>query len=133
MTDQATPSSSQSQAAALRAVSLDEVAKDKALVTAGAPGPAADPALVAKAEQFVDALLSLDPADIRARQDGKSAIENMGLDLQRRAAQKSQMLKQPIKKLTERAQDNGDVGNALIDLKMAVEEIDPGAIDFEAG
>jgi len=123
-TNQPAPSSSQSQAAALHAVSLDEVAQDKALV-AGAPGsPAADPALVAKAEQFVDALLSLDPADVRARQDGKSAIENMGLDLQRRAAQKSQMLKQPIKKLTERAQDNGDVGNALINLKMTVEEIE---------
>jgi len=132
-TNQTAPTGSQSQAAALHAVSLDEVAQDKALVSAGAPGPAADPALVAKAEQFVDALLSLDPADVRARQDGKSAIENMGLDLQRRAAQKSQMLKQPIKKLTERAQDNGDVGNALINLKMTVEEIDPGAIDFEAG
>jgi len=133
MTNQPAPSSSKSQAAALHAVSLDEVAQDKALVAGGAPSPVADPALQAKAEQFVDALLSLDPADIRARQDGKSAIENMGIDLQRRAAQKSQMLKQPIKKLTERTQDGGDVGNALIDLKMTVEEIDPGTIDFEAG
>ncbi|OGA04336.1 MAG: hypothetical protein A3H35_14360 [Betaproteobacteria bacterium RIFCSPLOWO2_02_FULL_62_17] len=117
----------------MHAVSLDEVAQDKSLVAGAAPSPAADPALQAKAEQFVDALLSLDPADIRARQDGKSAIENMGLELQRRAAQKSQMLKQPIKKLTERTQEGGDVGNALIDLKMKVEEIDPGEVDFESG
>lgn len=133
MTNQPAAPSSQSQAAALRAVSLDEVAQDKALVTGGAAGPAADPALQAKAEQFVDALLSLDPADVRARQDGKSAIENMGLELQRRAARKSQMLNQPIKKLTERTQEGGDVGNALIDLKMTVEDIDPGQFDFEAG
>jgi len=133
MTNQTAAPNSQSQAAALHAVSLDEVAQDKSLVAGAAPSPAADPALQAKAEQFVDALLSLDPADIRARQDGKSAIENMGLELQRRAAQKSQMLKQPIKKLTERTQEGGDVGNALIDLKMKVEEIDPGEVDFESG
>jgi len=96
-------------------------------------GSAADPALQAKAEQFVERCSASIRPNIRARQDGKSAIENMGLDLQRRAAQKSQMLKQPVKKLTERTQEGGDVGNALIDLKMKVEEIDPGEIDFEAG
>lgn len=133
MTNQPAAPGSQSQSAALHAISLEEVAQDKALVTAAAPAASVDPVLQAKAEQFVDALLSLDPADVRARQDGKSAIENMGVELQRRAAQKSQMLKQPIKKLTERTQEGGDVGNALIELKMTVEGIDPGEIDFEAG
>ena len=131
MTNQPSAPGSQTHSAALRAISLDEVAQDKALMPGAAP--AADAALQTKAEQFVDALLSLDPADVRARQDGKSAIENMGVELQRRAAQKSQMLKQPIKKLTERTQEGGDVGNALIELKMTVEGIDPGEFDFESG
>lgn len=95
--------------------------------------PTQDPALDAKANAFVTALLSLDPADAQAREEGKNAVENMGLDLQRRAAKRSQMLQQPVKKLTERSADNGDVGNALINLKVEVEALDPGKLDLEPG
>jgi uncharacterized protein YaaN involved in tellurite resistance len=43
------------------------------------------------------------------------------------------MLKQPIHKLYKEAEEGGAVGNALIDLKVKVEELDPGKFDFEAG
>jgi uncharacterized protein YaaN involved in tellurite resistance len=118
--------------AALHVATAQELRQELSLGEPAAAKPV-DRALEAKADKFVAALLSLDPADFKSREDGKGAIENMGLDLQRRAAQKSEMLKQPIKKLTERSQEGGDVANALIDLKMKVEEIDPGQLDLEPG
>ncbi len=57
----------------------------------------------------------------------------MGLEAQRKSAVKSEMLKEPIKMLSERAEDGGPVANALLDLKMKVEELDPAQFDFEAG
>jgi len=119
-------------AAPLHVATAQELRQELALGEPAAVKPA-DKALEAKADKFVAALLSLDPADFKSREDGKGAIENMGLDLQRRAAQKSEMLKQPIKKLTDRSQEGGEVANALIDLKMKVEEIDPGQLDLEPG
>ncbi|MBU1191670.1 MAG: toxic anion resistance protein [Gammaproteobacteria bacterium] len=98
-----------------------------------ADAAAQDPELVAKAEQFVAVLLEIDPADVNSRGTGTSAVETMGLDLQRRAAQKSQMLKQPVHKLAQRSEDGGEVANALVDLKMEVENLDPGEVDFEPG
>ena len=43
------------------------------------------------------------------------------------------MLKQPVHKLYEGATEGGEVANALVDLKMKVEELDPGKFDFEPG
>ena len=63
----------------------------------------------------------------------KQAIENLGGDLQREAARRSAMLKQPVHKLYEGATEGGEVANALVDLKMKVEELDPGQFDFEPG
>jgi uncharacterized protein YaaN involved in tellurite resistance len=92
-----------------------------------------DKELDAKADVFVQALLQLDASDIQKKSDGKSAVENMGADLQRQSAKQSEMLKQPIKRLSERGAEGGDVANALVNLKMEVEELDPGQFDFEPG
>jgi len=43
------------------------------------------------------------------------------------------MLKQPISKLSQRGEDGGEVANALVDLKMKVEELDPAQFDFSPG
>jgi uncharacterized protein YaaN involved in tellurite resistance len=77
--------------------------------------------------------LQLYASDIQKKSDGKSAVENMGADLQRQSAKQSEMLKQPIKRLSERGAEGGDVANALVNLKMEVEELDPGQFDFEPG
>lgn len=86
-----------------------------------------------KADAFIEALLKLDPKEVSDKNDGKTSIENMGLDLQRKAMQTSEMLKQPIKNLSKKAEDGGDVANALVNLKMEVEQLDPSRFDFEAG
>lgn len=95
--------------------------------------PGADAGLDAQAEQLVRELLGFDADEMDAQRSRKEAVERMGLETQRRAAKQSALLKQPIKTLSRRAEDGGDVANALIDLKVQVEELDPGRFDFEPG
>lgn len=92
-----------------------------------------DKALDAKADQFVDTLIKLNPEDLAARKEGTSAVEAVGVDLQRRSAHKSKMLQEPVRKLMQRGDDKGDVGNAMLQLRLEVEEIDPAKFDFEPG
>lgn len=86
-----------------------------------------------QAGALVEQLLSFDANQIAERQARTNAVEQMGVDVQRRAAKQSALLKQPVKKLAERSQDGGSVANALLDLKMNIEELDPGKFDFEPG
>jgi len=93
----------------------------------------ADPKLAQQAEDLVARILNTSVTDSDAQNRTKAAIEAMGSQLQREAAHRSQMLKQPIAKLYERSEDGGEVANALVDLKVKVEELDPGKYDLEAG
>jgi uncharacterized protein YaaN involved in tellurite resistance len=86
-----------------------------------------------QADQYVEQLLSFDPQQFAEQQARKDAVEQMGAEVQRRATKQSALLQQPIKTLSKRGADGGDVANALIDLKMKVEDLDPGKIDLEAG
>ena len=95
------------------------------------PGEEKD--LEAKADHFVKQLIDFEPAKIDEEGDRKEAVEHMGLDLQAKAAKQSVLLRQPIKTLSKKSEDGGDVANALISLKVQVEELDPGKFDFEPG
>lgn len=105
------------------------LADPKAIVLA--PGDATQ--LEQQADALVQRLLTLDAEEMAERVARKQAVEQMGLDVQRRAARQSALLKQPVKALTTRSQDGGQVANALLDLKLKVEELDPGKFDFEPG
>lgn len=105
------------------------LADPKAIVLA----PSDEAELEQRADALVQQLLTLDPEDMAERVARKQAVEQMGLDVQRRAARQSALLKQPVKALTARSQDGGQVANALLDLKLKVEELDPGKFDFEPG
>ena len=96
-------------------------------------GPDVDPELEKKAQDFADMLVNLDSGDLTSQDDAKAAVETMGRGLQREAAHRSAMLKQPIRDLSKQTEDGGPVANALIDLKMKVEELDPSRFDFSAG
>jgi len=85
------------------------------------------------AQDYVDKLLDIDLKDSSAVQRSKISVESMSSHLQKEAAKRSEMLKQPIKTLTERGEDGGEVANALVNLKVQVEELDPNPLDFEAG
>ena len=95
--------------------------------------PEVDPELDSMAEQFASQLVTLDPTDLKGQDEAKSAIEEMGRDLQRQSSHRSRMLQQPIKELSEHGTDGGPVAQSLVDLKLQVEELDPNQIDFDAG
>jgi len=89
-----------------------------------------DGKLEQQATTFVDKLLDYSKDDINAQESSKAAVEILGEKVQREAAHRSQMLQGPIKELQRRGDDGGEVANALIDLKLKVEELDPNKIDF---
>lgn len=92
-----------------------------------------DQELTTKADQFVTDLLNFDAKNVEEKSDRKASVEQMGLEVQKRAAKKSELLRQPVSKLANRGAEGGDVANALVNLKMQVEELDPGKFDFEPG
>ena len=92
-----------------------------------------DAELEDKARQFADALIDPDSSDFEAQDEMKAAINDMGRELQRKAGRQSKMLQQPIKDLSKHGEDGGPVANALVELKMEVEELDPNRFDFSAG
>jgi uncharacterized protein YaaN involved in tellurite resistance len=97
---------------------------------------APDPQLDQQASAFVQAVLSLNPEEpsaLDARRQNAAAVETLGSKSQQEAAHRSAMLKEPIRKLAARGEDGGEVANALVNLKLKVEELDPGQFDLEAG
>lgn len=103
---------------------------------ATAEAEAADPELVKMADDFIQRILAFNPedstqADLRSR--NIASVENLGAQVQKDAALRSAMLKEPIRKLAAKGEDGGEVANALVNLNMEVEELDPGKFDFEAG
>ncbi|MFL5813716.1 MAG: toxic anion resistance protein [Bdellovibrionia bacterium] len=92
-----------------------------------------DSELENKAERFVDRLMEVRPEDLQAREAKRASVETMSIDLQRKAAEQMALLKEPIRKLTARSEEGGEVANALIQLKEKVEELDPAKFDFEPG
>lgn len=95
--------------------------------------PGQQPELDRRAEDFVKALVAVNPVDESARASAKNSVESIGYDLQKEAARQSEMLKQPLHALAKKSEDGGEVAKSLIDLKMQVEDLDPGSIALEAG
>ena len=94
--------------------------------------PARDTELATQADALVAQLLERS-ASPDGQSQARNAVETMAADLQSEAARRSQMLKQPIRDLAKKSDDGGEVANALIDLKMNVEALDPAKFDLEAG
>ena len=128
-----TPAPAPQSAAPLQVATMADIKRDLGVGAPGAAPAAADPELDAKADQFVAALLAVDPKDFAARKDYVSAAENMGIELQKQAAKKSEILKQQIGKLAKDEGDGGQVANSLVDLKMQVEDLDPARLDLDPG
>lgn len=95
--------------------------------------PAADPQLTQQADDVVARILKTDVGDHAAQDKLKASVEAMGLNLQKEAARRSAMLKQPLQQLVKSGEEGGAVANSLIDLKMQVEDLDPAKFDLEPG
>jgi uncharacterized protein YaaN involved in tellurite resistance len=97
------------------------------------PATQPDEALQIRARDTARALAGISASDLTRQDQAKSAVEEMGQSLQREASRRSAMLKQPIQTLVRSNEDGGPVANALVDLKMKVEELDPAKFDFSPG
>lgn len=97
------------------------------------PEPAAEPELVKQADDVAARILKIDLKDTGEQEKTKAAIESMGAELQKEAARRSALLKQPLAQLMKRGEDGGQVANTLIDLKLQVEDLDPAHYNFDAG
>nr|WP_299243445.1 toxic anion resistance protein [uncultured Halomonas sp.] len=84
--------------------------------------PQADEAtLAAQADSFVDDLLTRsESAESQRRQ-----VDEMGSDIQRQAAYRSEMLQTPIRKLAHHGDDGGPVAKALTSLRERMTNLDP--------
>ena len=91
-----------------------------------------DPELEQKAQAYVQHLMGVVADDIDQKERSKQAVELLGRDLQSQSAHRSRMLQQSVALMSNQGADKGPVTNALIDLKLKVEELDPNQIDLEA-
>ncbi len=88
-----------------------------------------DPALLAIADAFVaEALKATDQDGTNRRQ--RQAVDEMGLEVQRQAAHRSQMLQAPIRKLAHQGDEGGPVARSLVDLRIRMQELDPQRYDL---
>lgn len=98
-----------------------------------------DPKLVALADKYAEELMNVKAEDFKAQARSREAVENMGLQVMHASARKSEMLREPIKRLAQidRKVQSGDavidVAKVLTDLKIQVETHDPNKFDFEGG
>ena len=92
-----------------------------------------DPELEGKADQLAEALINFYHNDINKQAEIKQAVEQMGAAVQKKAAERSQMLRLPLQDLQGKSKEGGEVAKSLIDLKMQVEALDPMQFDFSAG
>lgn len=95
--------------------------------------PGDEKELESQADQYVDQLLNFTPEAMQEKEERKEAVETMGVELQKRAAKQSELLRQPIKNMAGKSGEGSDVANALIALKVNVEDLDPGKFDLEPG
>lgn len=86
-----------------------------------------------QASKLADQLFNMDPQDLKAAQESRASVETMGMAIQKESAHRSAMLREPISKLSKRGEDGGEVANALVDLKLKVEELDPAQFNFSPG
>jgi len=92
-----------------------------------------DHAIMERADSVTDTLFSTNNDDLDTSNSNKSAIENLGLNVQIESAKLNTMLNAPISKLSKRSEEGNGVANALVDLKIHIEDMDPAEIDFEPG
>lgn len=84
--------------------------------------PATDAELTEMADAFVRDTLALN--DDHASQQ-RQAIDSMGIEIQRQAAQRSSLLQTPIRQLAHQGDDGGPVAKSLLELRGKMQSLDP--------
>jgi uncharacterized protein YaaN involved in tellurite resistance len=93
-----------------------------------------DPELDRQANEFVGKLLKVPVADEDAQEQAALSVENLGVVQQRKAATANQLLQQPLRRLGQIGGGEGQgIADALTNLKVQFDEIDPSRFNFDAG
>lgn len=95
-----------------------------------------DPELEKMAAEFAARILHCNPEDagqLEVRQQHVAAIDNLGSKAQKDSALRSAMLREPIRKLAQKGEDGGEVANALVNLNLKVDELDPEKFNLNPG
>ncbi|MFL1484998.1 toxic anion resistance protein [Marinobacter sp. LN3S78] len=92
-----------------------------------------DPTVQSRADALFTDLLSLSRSTDKDRAQARATVDSLGHALQKESARQSQLLQAPVQQLAGRAEDGGEVANALIDLKVQVESLDPAGFDLSPG
>ncbi len=107
---------------------IDEIERD---LKAPVETPSTDDAALEQlADTFVREVLA---ADLQQTPSQREAIDDMGVDIQRRAAHRSAMLQTPIRRLAHQGDEGGMVANALVALRGKMQELDPSRQDLSTG
>jgi uncharacterized protein YaaN involved in tellurite resistance len=128
MTSYANPGATADRPVLRLSLDMEEAKADLAL-----PEPGPDDDIRTRAREYADQLLAFDPSDGSSRESARNAVDTMGRDLQRRAAQRSRMLQAPVRDLSKGTEDGGPVARSLVDLRIEIEKLDPATIDLSPG
>lgn len=89
--------------------------------------------LEARAAEVAARLLAIAEDDSPVPTDVRETVDELGRELQLRAAQQSRMLLGPVKELATRGAEGGAVASALANLRTQVEALSPHRVDFTPG
>jgi uncharacterized protein YaaN involved in tellurite resistance len=82
-----------------------------------------------QSDALVEQFFSLDMQDFHAMQQHSLSLREVGLGVQKKLAQRSHLLKQPLAKLVSES-DNGSITHSLLALQEQTNEINPNKVDF---
>lgn len=82
-----------------------------------------------QSEILVEQFFTLDMQDFHALQQHSLSLREVGIGVQKKLAQRSHLLKQPLAKLVSES-DNGSISHSLLALQEQTNKINPNKIDF---
>lgn len=97
-----------------------------------APQPGEESDLTARADAFVTEILASDGQGASAERQ-RRAVDEMGIEVQRRAAHQSEMLQTPIRRLAHQGDDGSPVAQGLTNLRGQMQELDPNRHSLSRG
>lgn len=94
---------------------------------------AINPLLDKQADELVEKAMAVDLRDLREQERQATSIRTLGASLQQEIQRRSAMLKQPMTKLVNDAEDGGPVAQSLLALQERTNQINPNRVNFDMG
>lgn len=83
-----------------------------------------------QSERFIKRIMAVKEEKQADKDNTVTSVDQLGLDVQRECALYSDKLKVSVQSLSERSSDGETVADTLLELKSAIEKLDPAYIDF---